>query len=397
MAKSNKETVLRGLLLGGENRVSDIVVRGGSIAEVRCAGTGKADAGSAESIIAPTLFDIQVNGSHGIDLHDPKLKPEDVRKLTDVLAAQGVSHWVPTLVTNSGNNLLKLFEVLAEARKDSAVHRAVPGFHLEGPYISPKDGPRGAHAKKHVRKPSLREFDKYMKAADGKILYVTLAPEADGAIPFIRGLVRRGVVVSLGHHDADEATIVKAVEAGARMCTHLGNGIGDTIPRHVNPLWPQLSDDRLAASFIPDLHHLPPAPLKTFLRAKMPERSILTSDAVHIAGQPPGKYGFGSAAVELLPTGRICLVGTKLLAGSSLNLLQGVVNVARVTDLGMDQAFACATSVPAKLLGLRHQFILPKAGKTAEFILFDIKKTKNDWRAELRAVYVNGSCKTIPA
>jgi len=280
--------------------------------------------------------------------------------------------------------------VIAEALQEKWIARSVPGIHLEGPYISPEDGPRGAHPKPHVRKPDLREFDKLMKAADGKILYITVAPEAEGAIPFIKAVTKQGTLAALGHHNASAEIIGQAVDAGARLSTHLGNGLASTIPRHANPLWPQLSEDRLYASFIPDLEHLPPAVLKTLIRAKGPQRTILTSDVVYLAGLKPGRYTLQESEVELLPSGRICLSGTEFLAGSSLLLLQGVVNAVQMTDLSLKEAYACVTSIPAKLFGVKHRFSLPEPGKRADFVVFDIRRTPPRWRAVIKAVFILG-------
>ncbi|NIA14270.1 MAG: amidohydrolase family protein [Nitrospiraceae bacterium] len=379
------ETRIRGTLLG-DTKPSDVIVRGGVVAAVTPAGRGRVDAGSRDTIIGPTLFDIQVNGVRGIDLQTDHVTPEDVRAITGMLAGTGVSQWVPTLVTGGAKTMEQACRVIAEALQDRTVARAVPGVHVEGPYISPMDGPRGAHPLKHVRPPSVREFDRLNKAADGKILYVTLAPEQKGAVAFIKAMVRRGVTVSLGHHNADARTIETAIDAGARLSTHLGNGLASMIHRHENPLWPQLADDRLTAAFIADLQHLPSAVLKSFVRAKGAERVVLTSDCVHIAGLKPGAYEMAGQPVELLPTGRICLSGTDLLAGSSLMLLQGVVNAARVTDLTLEQAFASASTIPAKLFGVRRRFALPRAGTKADFVAFDVVEDT----ARVRAVFVNG-------
>ncbi|HOZ45652.1 MAG TPA: amidohydrolase family protein [Candidatus Hydrogenedentes bacterium] len=377
---------IRGTLVG-QQRLSDVIVEDGEVVAIKRAGKSKPDIGSQHAVIAPTLFDTQVNGVKGIDLQADDVKPEDVRAVTDILAGWGVSHWVPTLVTGALKTMERNARVIAEALEDPVVRYAVPGVHLEGPYISPVDGPRGAHPKRYVRKPDLREFDRIMKAVDGKILYTTIAPEIDGAVPYIKGLVKRGVVASLGHHGAAADDIRRAVDAGARYCTHLGNGLASMIHRHQNPLWPQLADDRLSAGLIPDLHHLPAETLKTFIRAKGPERVVLTSDCVHVALLKPGLYELARAPVEVLPTGRVCLRGTDLLAGSSLMLLQGVVNAARVTDLSLEQAFACASTNPTKLFGVRHPFASAQTGKKAEFVVFEIRKTG---KVAVNAVFVNG-------
>ena len=383
---------VRGIILG-DARPSDIVIEHGSVVSIRPADPGKADLGSRTAAVGPTLFDIQVNGVRGIDLQSARLAPEHVREMTDILATWGVSHWAPTLVTGPLDRIERACRVIAEALHDKAVARAVPGIHIEGPYISPQDGPRGAHARRYVRKPCLREFDRLFEAAEGHVLYVTLAPELDGAIPFIKALVRRGVVVALGHHNATETHIRKAVDAGARLCTHLGNGLASYIPRHQNPLWPQLAEDRLAASFIADLHHLPPAALKSLIRGKGPENTILTSDCIHAALLKPGRYALAGLPIEVKRSGRVCLTGTDLLAGSSLMLLQGVANAARVTDLSLEQAFAAATTIPARVLGLRHRFAPPQVGKKAEFLVFETGSPDTDKHVKLHGVFIAGGRK----
>ncbi len=379
----------------GSGRPVHITIRDGVIEAVtQGGGYGRPDYGSRSSIIGPTLFDIQVNGGNGINLQGPKTKPEDVLELTRFLATWGVSKWVPTLTTNTPKNMEHGCRVMAEALENEDVARAVPGIHLEGPFLSPLDGPRGAHAKRYLREPSLREFDKLNKASGGNVLYTTVAPELPRAIPCIEGLTKRGVTVALGHHNATEDDIARAVDAGARLSTHLGNGLATELDRHHNPLWPQLTEDRLAAALIADLHHLPPEMLKTMVRIKGPENVILTSDAVRIAGLKPGTYphhsGVKGMMVELLPSGRINLCGTNLLSGSALMLLQGVLNATRETDLTLEQAFRCASEIPARVLGVKADFGSLKPGAVANLIVFDLDQSHPQWKPVIRAAFVHG-------
>ncbi|MFO7976650.1 MAG: amidohydrolase family protein [Candidatus Hydrogenedentota bacterium] len=387
---SKKERILvRGILAGAEEP-SDIILQEGRVEAVKPAGRAKPDFGSKTAIIAPTLFDIQVNGAKGIDLQSEGLTAENVCTLNDFLASQGVSHWIPTLITGSNKDIIRACTVIAEAMGDSRVRRAIPGIHIEGPYISPEDGPRGAHDKKYVRKPSLEEFEEFMRAARGRIAYLTVAPEVDGAIAFIREVVKRKVRVALGHHNGSPVDIERAVASGAVLSTHLGNGIAGTVHRHQNPLWPQLANDHLHASLIADLEHLPADVLRVFVRAKQPRRVILTSDSIHLTGLKPGTYDLGDMPVEMLPSGRVCLSGTEYLAGSSLLLLQGVINAMRVTDLSLKQALACASSIPGRLFGLKHRFVLPKEGAKANFVAFTIVKSRQGWRPNVKAVFIGG-------
>lgn len=387
---SKKERILvRGIFAGAEEP-SDIILQKGQVETVKKAGRATPDFGSKTAIIAPTLFDIQVNGANGIDLQSKELTPENISALTDFLAGHGVSHWIPTIITGSAKAMMHGCKVIGEAINDPRIRRAIPGIHLEGPYISPEDGPRGAHDKKHVRKPSLEEFEEFMRAARNRIAYITVAPEVEGAIPFIREVAKRKVRVALGHHNASPVEIERAVAAGAVLSTHLGNGLAATVHRHENPLWPQLANDHLRASLIADLEHLPADLLRVFVRAKQPRRVILTSDCIHLTGLKPGTYDLGGVPVEMLPSGRVCLSGTEYLAGSSLLLLQGVVNALRVTDLSLKQALACASSIPGRLFGVKHRFVLPKEGGKANFVVFTIVKSRQGWRANIKAVFIGG-------
>lgn len=387
------ETKLRGIVLG-QNKPCDVIIRDGRVVSRRSVSRGPVDAGSRASIMAPTLFDIQVNGFGGVNLQGARIAPSDVIQLNNLLAARGVSHWIPTIITGPLGRMAAACRAIAAARKDRHIARAIPGIHIEGPWISPEEGPRGAHVKKYVRKPDLHALDRLLEAAEGKVRYVTLAPERDGAVRFIKALRRRGIHVALGHHHAAADQIARAVDAGASLCTHLGNGLAATLHRHHNPLWPQLADDRLAASLIADLEHLPPETLKVFVRVKRPKNIILVSDSVHLAGLKPGAYELAGAAVQKTRSGRIALRGTDLLAGSSLELLQGVLNAASVADMTLEQAFDCATTIPAKRLGLRHRFLGPVVGARADLILFDIEENrKGTTKAVVRAVFVDGERK----
>jgi N-acetylglucosamine-6-phosphate deacetylase len=188
--------------------------------------------------VAPALFDLQVNGCGGDNFSSERLTAEAVRRVVDVCRRHGVAGLCPTLITSAQAALLHGFATLDRAcRSDPEVARSVPAFHLEGPYISPEDGPRGAHPREHVRPPDWDEFRRLQEAAGGRIRLVTLAPEVEGALPFIEKVAGSGVVVALGHTAASGAHIRAAVRAGARLSTHLGNGCHALMHRHDNPLW----------------------------------------------------------------------------------------------------------------------------------------------------------------
>ncbi|SDM82795.1 N-acetylglucosamine-6-phosphate deacetylase [Paenibacillus sp. yr247] len=154
-----------------------------------------------------------------------------------------------------------------------SVYKSVIGIHLEGPYVSEEDGPRGAHDKAYVRDPDWEEFAQWQEASGHRIRLVTLAPERKGAIHFIKMLKEAGVAVSIGHTCASLDVLEQAVAAGATLSTHLGNASHPVLPRHPNYIWNQLAEDRLWGTFIADGHHLSPAVLKAMLRAKRDQKA----------------------------------------------------------------------------------------------------------------------------
>ena len=319
--------------------------------------------------VAPAFFDLQINGCDGISFNSPKLTVDGVRHVVDVCRTHGISRIYPTLVTNSFESIHHGFSTLAKACDDPALARALPGFHLEGPYICGEDGPRGAHPKAHVRRPSWDEFRRWQDAARGRIRLVTLAPELDGALAFIEKLAAAGVVVAIGHTAATGLQIRAAIRAGAKLSTHLGNGSHAMLPRHDNYIWEQLAADDLWASLICDGHHLPPALIKTFLRMKTPARTILTCDAGSLAGLPPGRYGDWGGEFEVLPEGKIVVPGTPFLAGSWAFTDRCVGHILNVADISLQEAVDMAGARPRELLGLPPNRIA--VGEPAELVLFD--------------------------
>jgi N-acetylglucosamine-6-phosphate deacetylase len=322
------------------------------------------------SWVAPSFFDPQINGCKGISFNSADLTPEQVRAVADECRAHGIGAFCPTLITNGFDALRHGFATLARAvESDAELARRMPGFHLEGPYLSAEDGPRGAHPRAHVRDPDWDEFRRWQDAAGGRIRMVTLAPERPGAIPFIEKLAVAGVVVAIGHTAATGPQIRAAVAAGARVSTHLGNGSHAVLPRHENYIWEQLANDDLWASVIADGHHLPPAVVKCLVRAKGVERTLLTCDAGSLAGMPPGTYREWDTELEVQRDGKIVVAGTPFLAGSGHFTDRCVGNVIRFAGVSLAEAVDMASTRPRQLLGLPVPVIEP--GQPADLVVFD--------------------------
>lgn len=301
---------------------------------------------------APGFIDLQVNGFGGVDFNNPLASIDEIGHALDGILATGVTRCLPTVITGSPDHMLACMRNLRRAQRGLPLGRMIAGFHVEGPHISREDGPRGAHPVHWVRPPDLDEFRHWEEATEGNIRLVTLSPHWPNAARYIEAVKRAGVVVSIGHTGAGSEQIAAAADAGATLSTHLGNAAHAVLRRHPNYLWDQLAEDRLSASFIVDGIHLGGAFLRTALRAKGIDRTILVTDAAAPAGAPPGPYRLGELEVDLTPDDRVVLKGTSKLAGSALRMDRAIANIMRIGRLTLEQALQTATTNPARLIGL---------------------------------------------
>ncbi len=324
--------------------------------------------GGPDCIVTEGFFDIQVNGFAGVDFNRPALTAEELRRAVRAMWSHGVTRFLPTVITAPAPAMEGTLLAIARAREqDPALTRAIPGIHLEGPFLAPADGPRGAHPLTAIQDPDWDLFRRLQDASRGLIRMVTLAPERPGAIELISRLQYAGILVGIGHTDATEADIDHAVEAGARISTHLGNGAHAMLPRHRNYIQMQLATDALMASIIVDGHHLPPYMVKNLIRAKSPERIILITDAMAAAAAPPGNYRLGIVLAEVGEDGYVRLPGTPYLAGSALTMDRAIENTARFAGLGLFEAIGFATAQPRQLFPDRGGGLTP--GQPADLVV----------------------------
>jgi N-acetylglucosamine-6-phosphate deacetylase len=327
-----------------------------------------------DEYLAPGLIDLQVNGFAGVDYNDPEVASEELLRSIRAVLSTGVTRFYPTIITGSEARITGALRNLAAAKEELernglAEAGAIEAFHVEGPHISPEDGPRGAHPREHVRPPDTREFDRWQEAANGKIRIVTFSPEWEEAPDYVRHVVRNGVVASVGHTKASANQIAAAVDAGATMSTHLGNAAHPVLPKTQNYIWDQLVEDRLMASFIVDGIHIPEVFVRAALRAKGVERSVLVTDAVMPAMCAPGPYRLGQVDVELKEDGRVVLRGGTRLGGSSLRMDRAIGNTVR-WGVSLRDALVMATVNAARAgrIAGRHRGLNP--GEKADLVRY---------------------------
>jgi N-acetylglucosamine-6-phosphate deacetylase len=322
-------------------------------------------AADAEDWVAPAFWDIQLNGRWGHSFSSPELTVPQVTEIVRAQASLGTARLCPTLITAPVDEMLHGLRTIAAAcDSDPVVARMILGIHLEGPFLSEREGFRGAHPASAIRDPDWGLLERFQAASGGRIVLITLAPERPGAIEFIGRAALAGIVVALGHTAADGPTIHAAVQAGARLSTHLGNGIAMDLPRHPNPIWHQAAQDQLSASLIADGHHLDPDTLRVLARVKGPGKIILVSDASPLAGLAAGLYG----PWEVDPSGKIVVAGTPYLAGSNQSLETGIVNLMAATAWTLGDVLDTVTRNPADLLGRGRPEVA--VGQAADLVVF---------------------------
>lgn len=299
------------------------------------------------------LFDFQVNGFGGIDFQRDDLTAAEFTHAVAALRRHGTSGIFATLITDEIDALCRRFAALEKlcATVPSA-GSAILGYHLEGPWLSPAPGYRGAHPAGPMRAPTFADYERLQAAAQGRLRLITLAPEWPGSAEFIAAVTQQGVHVSLGHTNASEAEIDAAIRAGARFCTHLGNGCPLELPRHDNIVQRLLARDELTACFIPDGIHLPKGVLKNFVRAKPTGRVLFTTDAMAGAGAPPGRYTIGPHLITVGADGVARQPGEKNFAGSTLTPDVGVRHIAEWLNLTPEAARNIWSTAPAAAFGI---------------------------------------------
>lgn len=312
--------------------------------------------------LTPGLVDLQVNGFAGLDVNAEDVDVDTLAGITEALAAIGVTTWVPTVITAPEERIIHALRTVAAARKaDPRLARAIPFAHVEGPFIAATDGARGAHDVAHIRPIDPDEVTRWRAA--GPVGYVTLSPhplddvadQPEAPDPVVaRGIaaiVAGRVTVALGHTAASPAQVRAAVDAGATLSTHLGNGTAAMLPRHPNHLWTQLADDRLRCGLIADGHHLDTDTLAVMLRAAGP-RAFLVSDAVALAGSTPGRHRTPvGGAVTLHPDGRLTHDASGLLAGAAASLADGLCHVVARVGIPLAEAVALTSARPGAIAG----------------------------------------------
>jgi N-acetylglucosamine-6-phosphate deacetylase len=257
----------------------------------------------------------------------------------------GTARLVASLVSEPLERTLAGLDVMRAAMASDA---AIVGVHLEGPFIAPAR--KGAHDAAALRLPTRDAVDEFLAAGGGIIRQVTIAPELDGALDAIEQFVDAGVVVAVGHTEADAATARAAFDRGATLITHGFNAMRGIVARESGPMGAALADERVAIELIADGIHVDASLIATVFRAA-PGRVVLVTDAMAAAASAPGRYPLGSLEVDVTEDGRAYVAGTQTLAGSTLTM-DRAVQICVEAGVVRANAIAAATTTPARVLSL---------------------------------------------
>lgn len=311
------------------------------------------------------LFDIQVNGFAGVDFNDEKIDADQLDHALEAMLGTGVTMCLPTLITASFDVLEARLTALDNAIAASSLGPLmIPGYHLEGPFLNPQKGYAGCHPAQAMCVPQAKKVLGLEKHLQRPILLITYAPEFDEKERFAGAMREAGKCLSIGHSAASLENVEKAVSAGVRLSTHLGNALPQNMHKFINPLFAQLGCDTLYAGFIADGIHIPFYVLKSLLRAKGEERSILVTDATSAAASDAGFYRFAGMQIQRLQDGSVRVPGSTQLSGSGLTMDQAIRNLVECNLAGFKAAVRMASENPYQLMAetfKRHATIFPSS------------------------------------
>lgn len=321
-----------------------------------------ADRELSEGWLLPGFVDVHVHGGGGADLGTAR--PEDVAAATSLHRAHGTTTMLASLVTAEPATLETAVAALADLVDDGLL----AGIHLEGPWLSPERA--GAHDPRLLRAPDQVELGRLLSAGRGTVRVVTLAPELPGGLLAVRRIVAEGAVAAVGHTAADHDTTVRAVEAGARLATHLWNAMPPLHHREPGPVAALLAAEEVAVELVLDGVHLHPAAAALAARRAGSRRTVLVTDAIAAAGAPEGRYRLGGQDVTVTG-GEAHLSGTDVIAGSTLTMDRAWRNAVESTGFTPVEASLAASTNPARLLGLAAETGAVVPGLRADLVLLD--------------------------
>lgn len=312
--------------------------------------------------IVPGLIDIHIHGAMGFDCMD--LSFEAINTISYFLAKNGVTTFLPTLITQSGKWLTSAVKNIRAAKERGVNGADIAGIFMEGPYFSAKY--KGAHDEKFLRNPLLQEFDEFYAASGGMINTIGVAPELEGAAEFIRAAKER-VNIAIGHTDADYDTAMSAISEGASRLIHTFNAMRPFTHRSPNAIGAAF-DSNIFCECISDGFHLSPSAVRLIYKAVGADRMILITDAVRAAGMADGQYDLGGLPITV--TDGRAYTADGAIAGGTSTLLMCVKKAAEF-GIPIETAFMMASKNPARAINVFDDRGSITVGKRADLLILN--------------------------
>jgi N-acetylglucosamine-6-phosphate deacetylase len=345
-----------------------------------------------DSWIAPGLVELQVNGYGNVNFRDDRIGVEELTTAVRRLRRDGCSRLLVTITTDHWPALMARLKRLRDMRATSAELRAgIAGWHIEGPFMSDVPGYVGAHPPSKMCDASPERIRELRAVAGDDPVLLTLAPERQGSIEAIQLATSLGIRIAIGHANPSMDVLQTAVKAGACAVTHFGNGIPQAVDRHDNILWRIFETPSLTLGVIPDTVHVSPAFFRIIHRLVDPKKIYYTTDAVHPAGMPPGRFMMGSTEMEVGEDQVVRKPGASHFSGSASRPLECVFRAAEMLGCPWQEAWLRYSQQPADLMGL-GELLAPN--KQADFCVLE----GVDGPSGTVKTYAGGAlCSTLPA
>lgn len=354
--------------IGGQFMPAQIEISEDKIQRIYAYGEKPAEEDYDERAILPGFIDIHTHGSYGFDTNDGE--PSGLRNWMERIPEEGVTSVLPTTVTQMPDVLTKAVANVAAVIEGGYQGAEILGIHFEGPYLDMAY--KGAQPPEAIAKPSVEQFKMYQDAAKGWIKYITISPEHDEDFELIRYCAEHGVVVSMGHSSATYEEALMAVANGATSMTHVYNGMTPLHHRNPGLVGAALRIRDIYGEIIGDGHHSHVGALNLFFQSKGRERGILITDSLRAKHCPPGgNYQLGGHDIEIGEDGLARLKGTDTIAGSTLQMNQGLRILIEEAGVPVDTAINACTLNPARCLGVDGRKGKICAGYDADLVVLD--------------------------
>lgn len=351
---------------GGKGIIDTDVAFGDKIIEISEDVCGEEISLPSGSLVLPGFIDIHIHGAGGADVMDGNTVA--LKTMSETLAKEGTVGYLATTLTESRENILAALSAVKKYMVDDDGSGAeILGVHLEGPFISPKF--KGAQPERYIASPDVVRFDEYNEASGNRIKIVTLAPEADGTETLIKHLTEKGIIPSVAHSSATFVDIERAVKSGLKQVTHTYNAQSPLHHRDIGVVGSAMLMDELTCELIADTVHVSVPAMKLLVKNKPKGKLILVTDALRAKGLGDGEMIFGGQKVTV--KGNQARLENGALAGSVLGMNRAVKNLIEKVGVPLEEAVDCASSTPAKVLGLDGELGSIEVGNRADMVVVD--------------------------